>query len=216
MKSYVVIGLGLFGTEIAVQLYESGEDVMVIDINEELVEEYADRVSRAVAADAKKRDVLKRLGVDKFDCAIVAMTSDLATSVLITMNLKALGIEKIVCKAQNEADKEVLETLGATQVIIPEKIAADKLCRRVTHPNVLDYIELTDDYGIIEIQVPTAWVGRSIMNINVRAKYGVNIIAIKQENSLNMSFGADYVLKAGDVLVVLGSEKALGKAQKLG
>lgn len=215
MKTYCVIGLGLFGREIAQQLYEKGKNVMVIDQNSELIETYANKVSRAVMADAKKRDVLRQLGVDKCDCAILGMTSDLATSVLITMNLKALGVPEIICKVQNETDKEVLETLGATQVIIPEKLAADKLCRKIMHPNLLDYIELTSDYVIIELQAPSAWVNHSILETNVRAKYGVNIIAVKRDNKLNMSFDAGYVITAQDTLVMIGDDRSLNRIQKM-
>ncbi|MGN0435711.1 MAG: potassium channel family protein [Wujia sp.] len=215
MKSYVVIGLGLFGTQIALKLYEMGNNVMVIDTNAALIEEYANNVSRAVVADAKKRDVLKQLAVDRCDCAIVAMATDLSASVLITMNLKALGVPEIICKVQNETDMEVLETLGATQVIIPEKLAADRLARRLNHPNVWEYIELSDHYGIIEMEVPKCWLGQSIKSINVRAKYGVNIIAIRQNDGVNVSFAADYSLKDTDVLVLVGDTKALNKVQNV-
>lgn len=215
MKSYAVIGLGLFGSQVAMDLFEQGKDVMAIDMNPELVEEYANRVSRAVVADAKKRDVLKQLGVDQCDCAIVAMTSDLATSVLVTMNLKALGIGEIICKAQNETDMEVLETLGATQVIIPEKIAATRLCRKMCHPNVLEYIEVSEEFGIVEIQVPKHWLGHNIIELNVRAKYGINIIAIKQKGKMIFSFDAKYNLQEEDILILLGDSKALKKIQNL-
>lgn len=215
MKSYVVIGLGLFGTQLALQLYEQGENVMAIDINPEVIDEYANQVSRAVVADAKRRDVLKQLGVDKCDAAIIGMTSDLATSVLITMNLKALGVNEIICKAQSETDMEVLETLGVTQVIIPEKIAADRLCRRLSRPNVLEYIELSEEYGIIEMQVPKSWVGRSIIDLNVRAKYNVNIIAMKRQNDIKVSFNAKLGLNEEDILVLVGENKALEKVQNI-
>lgn len=215
MKSYVVIGLGLFGLETATKLYEQGENVLVIDTNEELVNEYVNKVGRAIIADAKKRDVLKQLGVDKYDCAIVATTSDLATSVLVTMNLKALGVKEIICKVQNETDMEVLETLGATQVIIPEKIAADRLCMRMTQPNVLEYIEVSDKHGIIELEVPRAWVGKSIIDIDIRAKYGVNVMAIKKNGEVEVSFDPKVKLKATDVIVMIGSKKSLNKIQEI-
>ena len=215
MKSYVVIGLGLFGSQLAVDLYEQGKNVMAIDTNPKLIEEYANSVSKAVVADAKNRDVLRQLGVDKYDCAIIAMTEDLATSVLVTMNIKALGVNEIICKAQNDTDKEVLEQLGATQVIIPEKMAANRLSRRICHPNVLEYIEVTNDYGIVEMKVPKSWQGRSIMDINVRAKHGVNIMAIKQGEETKFTFGPKYVLKEDDILIILGEDETLDKIQKL-
>lgn len=215
MKSYVVIGLGLFGLELALKLYEQGENVLVIDMNEALVNEYANKVSRAVIADAKKREVLKQLGVDKYDCAIVATTSDLATSVLVTMNLKALGIKEIICKAQNETDVEVLETIGATRVIIPEKIAADRLCKRLIQPNVLEYIEVSDRYGIVELEIPKSWVGKSIIDLNIRARFGVNIMAIKREEEINVSFDPKCALEESDVIVLLGDNKSLDTIQAI-
>lgn len=212
-KSYVVIGLGLFGSQVAVDLYEQGEEVLVIDTNETLINEYANNVSRAIIADAKKGEVLKQLGVDKCDCAIVATTSDLANSVLITMNLKSLGIKEIICKAQNDTDKTVLETLGATKVIIPERIAADRLCKRISRPNVLEYIEVSDKYGIIEIDAPKTWVGKSIVELNIRAKYGVNVIAIKRNEDVDVSFSAQYCIADTDIIVLVGDNQSLNKVQ---
>lgn len=215
MKSYVIIGLGLFGLESAISLYEQGADVLVIDTNEALINENANKVGRAIIADAKKREVLRQLGVDKYDCAIVATTSDLATSVLVTMNLKTLGIKEIICKVQNEMDMEVLEAIGATTVIIPEKIAADRLCRKLIQPNVLEYVELSDKHGIIEIETPKSWVGKSIIDLNIRAKYGVNVIAIKRGKDIEVSFSPQEAISKDDVLVILGDNKALNKLQGL-
>lgn len=215
MKSYVVIGLGLFGIQVARELYEQGQNVLVIDTNEKLINEYANKVSRAIIADAKKRDVLEQLGVDKYDCGIVATTSDLATSVLVTMNLKALGLKEIICKAQNETDKEVLETLGATTVIIPEKIAAGRLSKRLIQPKVLEYIEVSNEYGIIELEIPKSWIGKNIIELNVRAKYGVNVIAIKRGNKFDVSFDPKGEMIAEDVIVLVGDNKALNNIQGL-
>ena len=215
MKSFVVIGLGLFGLQTALDLYDLGNNVLVIDKNEELINEYANMVSRAVIADAKKREILKQLGVDKYDCAIVATTSDLATSVLVTMNLKALGIKNIICKVQNETDKEVLETIGATTVIIPEKIAADRLCKRLCKPNVIEYIEVSEKYGIIELEVPKAWVGKNVIDLNIRAKYGVNIIAIKRDGELHVTFDPKSALQKTDILVMIGDNESLNRAQEV-
>jgi len=215
MKSFVVIGLGLFGAQTAVELFEMGKDVLVIDINEELINEYANRVGRAVVADARKRDVLKQLGVDNYDCAILATTSDLATSVLVTVNLKALGVKEIICKAQNETDMEVLERLGATQVIIPERLSADRLCRKLVQPNVLEYIGMSDKYGIAEMEVPKAWVGKSVVELNVRAKHSVNIMAIKRGEAIEVTFNPNEALKESDIIVLIGDNKSLAKIQEM-
>ena len=127
MKSYIVIGLGLFGTEMAVKLYDCGEEVLAVDMDETLVDRIADRVTRAVAADVRDIEVLKRLGAQNFDVAVEAIGSDLGTSALVTMHLKTLGIPYIICKAYDDTHREILERLGADKVIIPERDMADKL-----------------------------------------------------------------------------------------
>ena len=152
MKSYVVIGLGRFGGELATRLYACGEEVMAIDTDEGLIDKIADRVTRAVAADARDPDVLKKLGVENFDRAVVAVGSDLAASALITMNLKALNVPFILCKAHDDTYKDILEKLGADRVIIPEREVADKLALGLTHAGVMEYIELSREFGIVEME----------------------------------------------------------------
>jgi trk system potassium uptake protein TrkA len=155
------------------------------------------------------------LGAKDFECAIVAIGDNLADSVLATMNLKELGVPYIVCKASDETHRQVLIKLGADRVVIPEQEHADRLAKNLSSPNVLEYIELSDDYGIIEVPAPAKWVGKSLKDLNVRAKLGVNIIAIKQGESINVSPGADYAITSGDVMVVLGDTNALNAVQKL-
>lgn len=215
MKSYAVIGLGRFGMQIAAKLYEYGEDVLAIDISEDLVNQAADHVTRAASADAKNKDVLRGLGVQNCDCAIVALGSDLAASVLVTMNLKSLNVPKIICKAHDDTHSEILYKLGADDVIIPERVIADKLSRSLSSPNVLEYIELSDDYGIVEIEPPRAWIGKTIRELNIRAKYGVNIIAVKTGDSIRISPSADYRAAEGEVLVLLGDYGSLGKIEAI-
>lgn len=215
MKSYVVIGLGRFGSCIAGKLYEMGCDVLAIDTNEELVQHTADYVTRAVVADAGDKDVLRALDVKNCDCAIVAIGTDLAAAVLAVMNLQELGVTNIVCKAHDEVYRKVLTKLGATKIIIPEQEVAEKLAHSLCSPNVLDFIELSEDYGIIETPSPAGWVGKSIREMNVRARLGVNIIAIKKGEDIDVSPSAEYVLGKGDILVILGDYNALEKVEKL-
>ena len=136
-------------------------------------------------------------------------------SVLATMNLKELGIPYVVCKAHDEVHRQVLLKLGADKVVIPEQEQASRLARNLTSPNVLDYIELSNDYGIIEVPAPIPWIGKSLKNLNVRAKLGVNIIAVRQGKGINVAPGADYEILPGDVMVLLGSTAALNAVQKL-
>lgn len=215
MKSYMVIGLGRFGTEVARRLCEHGCEVLAMDTHSEVVQQLSNEVTHAVVGDARDKEVLRALGASNFDCAIVAIGGSLADSVLATMNLKELGLPKIVCKAHDETHRQVLLKLGADQVVIPEQENAARLARSLSSPNVLDYIELSDEYGIIEVPVPKRWMDKTLIELNIRAKLGVNIIAIERENKINVSPGADYKLLEGDILVVLGDTDALNTVQKL-
>lgn len=215
MKSYFVIGLGRFGTEVARKLYELGCEVLVVDKDSDLVQQISQDVTQAVVADARDKDVLRALGAKSFDCAVVAIGDNLADSVLATMNVKELGIPRVVCKASDETHRQVLLKLGADQVVIPEQEYADRLARSLSSHNVLDYIELSEDYGIIEVPAPKSWVDKSLKELHVRAKLGVNILAVKQGSQINVSPSADYAIDQQDVLVVLGDTQALKKVQKL-
>ena len=215
MKSYMIIGLGRFGTRLAAQLYAYGEDVMAVDIDETLVNRIADHVTTAVVLDAKNKDAMKKFDVSRFDCAVVALGSDLAASVLVTMNLKSLGAKHIICKASDETHREILQKLGADQVIIPEHDVADKTAMSLARPNILEYIELSEDYGIIECNAPKFWIGKTIRELNIRAKFDVNIIAIKEEEKVKVSPTADYRITQSADLVLLGEYSALNKVRNL-
>ncbi len=205
MKSYIIIGLGRFGAEMAVKLYECGEDVLAVDQDEALVDKIADRVTRAVAADARDADVLKKLGAGNFDRAVVAVGSDLAASALITMNLKSLGVPYILCKAHDDTYRAILEKLGANRVIIPEREMADKLSLGLTSAGIMEYIEISDEYGIVEMNPPEAWIGKSIRNLDLRRKYNANVIALRQGDTLCIPPDIDAELDESTTLVMLGS-----------
>ena len=215
MKTYMVIGLGRFGTEVAKKLSAHGCEVMAMDIHSEQVQQISNFVTHAVVGDAQDKDVLRSLGVGSFDCGIVAIGGSLGDSVLATMNLKELGVPYVVCKAHDETHRQVLNKLGADLVVIPEQENASRLARSLSSPNVLDYIELSDACGIIEIPAPDRWVEHSLIELNVRAKLGVNIIAIKREGNITVSPSADFRILQGDTLVILGETAALSAVQKL-
>ena len=215
MKSYIVIGLGKFGAEASRRLCELGCEVLAIDRNADLVQPISTQVTQAVVGDARDKEVLRALGAKDFECAIVAIGDNLADSVLATMNLKELGVPYIVCKAADETHRQVLMKLGADKVVIPEQEQADRLAKNLSSPNVLDYIELSDAYGIIEIPAPVKWQGKSLKELNVRAKLGVNIIAVKSGGEINVSPAADYRITSDDIMVVLGETAALDAVQKL-
>ena len=215
MKSYIVIGLGRFGAQAAKRLCELGCEVLAIDRNAELVQPISNLVTQAVVGDARDKEVLRALGAKDFECAIVAIGTNLADSVLATMNLKELGVPHIVCKASDETHRQVLLKLGADEVVIPEKENAARLARSLSSPNVLEYIELSEEYGIIEVPAPKRWLDKTLKELNVRAKLGVNIIAVERGAKIDVSPAADYRIMEGDIMVVLGDADALSTVQKL-
>lgn len=215
MNSFVVIGLGLFGSSVARQLCALGAEVLAIDTNSDLVQQVSNDVTSAVVADARDPEVLRAVGAHQCDCAVIAIGDDLAGSVLATMNIKELGVGRIVCKAHDETHRRVLEKLGADKVVIPEKEVAEKLARSLTSHNVLDFIELSSDYGIVEIPAPRNWVGRNLKELNIRAKLGVNIIAIERRDKISVSPRAEFEIAKDDILVVLGDYDSLALMQEI-
>lgn len=215
MKSCIVIGLGRFGSEVARELCRQGCQVLAMDVHSELVSQIANDVTHAVVGDGQDKEVLRALGVREFDCGVIAIGDDLAASVLVTMNLKELGVAQVVCKAYDETHRRVLEKLGADRVVIPEQEQGARLARSLSSRNVLDYIELSEEYGIVEIPAPLSWKGKSLKELNIRAALGLNILAIRRGGQINVSPGADFVLEQQDVVVVLGDSTALKKVQKL-
>lgn len=215
MKSCIVIGLGRFGSEVARELCHLGCEVLAIDVSSDLVSQIANDVTHAVVADGQDKEVLRALGAREFECGVIAIGDDLAASVLVTMNLKELGVSQVICKAYDETHRRVLEKLGADRVVIPEHEQADRLARSLSSHNVLDYIELSEEYGIIEVPAPASWKGKSLKELNVRAALGVNILAIRRGGQINVSPGADFAFGDQDIVVVLGDSVALKKVQKL-
>lgn len=205
MKTFVVIGLGRFGTAVATELCELGHEVLAIDGAEEHVQQVAERVTHAVTGDARDPSVLRALGVRNYDCAIVAVGDDVGNSALITLNLKEVGVKQVVCKAQSHVHRKVLEKIGADRVIFPEHEMGLKLAQGLSSSNVLNFIELSDDFSIVELAVPKVWMGKSIRELDIRAKHHVNVIAVRgPEGVLDVAPGGDYRLVQGGRIVVLG------------
>lgn len=216
MKTYLVVGLGRFGTAVAQKLQELGNEVMVIDESEERVQKMAERVTHAVVADARDEEVLESLGVRNFDCAVVAIGENLAASVLITLNLKSLGVPQVICKAQNELEKRALEKVGADRVVIPEREMGMKLAQNLVSSSVLDYMELSRDCGIAEIVTPRSWVGKTLQEIDVRRKFGVTVAALRQaDGDVKVMVDISYRLQANDELVIVGNNDDLAQVQKI-
>ena len=217
MKTFVVIGLGRFGSAVATELSSLGHEVLAVDEREDHVKRVAEKVTHAVTGDARDPSVLRALGVRNYDCAVVAVGDDIGNSALITLNLKEIGVKRVICKAQSHVHRKVLEKIGADRVVFPEHEMGVKLAQGLSSSNVLNFIELSEDFGIVETAVPKEWHYETIQNLDVRARYKVNIIAVRRgkDGALNVAPGASYVIEPGDAVVALGRTEDINHLQDL-
>jgi trk system potassium uptake protein TrkA len=213
MKRVVVIGLGIFGFNVAKNLYESGFEVIAIDKNKEVIQKIRDYSTKAILADGTDKEVMESIGIQEDDVVIISFGEDLAASSLITLHLKEIKVKNIIVKAPNEDHKHVLEKVGATEVVIPEKEMADKVAKSLITPNVLDYIPLSGDYTICEMAPPDSFYGKTIGDLHLRSRFNVDVIAIKEvlSDQIKMVPNANFVIKDSDILVVIGKEKDIQK-----
>jgi trk system potassium uptake protein TrkA len=213
MKRVIVIGLGIFGFNIVKELFESGFEVIAVDKNKEAVQRIKDFATKAIVADGTDHEIMNLIGVDENDVAIISFGEDLAAATLITLHLKQMRVKQIIVKAPNEEHKLILEKVGATDVIIPEKDVACKVSRSLISPNVLDCLPLSDGYMIYEIAPPHSFLGKSIGELQLRSKHHVEVIAVRDvlTDKIHMVPQADLVLKDGEVLVVIAREKDIQK-----
>ena len=215
MKSFLVIGLGRFGTSLACELCALGHEVMAVDLREERVQEVAGSVTHAAAGDARDPEVLRALGARNFDCAVVAAGDDVGTSALIVLNLKELGVPQVVGKARSAVHHRVLEKIGADRVVFPEQEMALRLARNLANGDILNFIELSEEYSIMECRCPRQWQGKSIRELDVRARHRLNIIAIRRGGGMTISPGGEYALQEEDELVVLGRNEDIREVERL-
>jgi len=213
MRRVVVIGLGIFGFNIAKDLYENGFEVIAIDKNKEVIQKIKDFSTKAILADGADKEVMESIGIQQDDVVIISFGEDLAASTLITLHLKEMKVKHIIVKAPNEDHKHVLEKVGATEVIIPEREMADKVAKSLISPNVLDYIPLSEGYTICEIVPPPIFFGKTIGEIHLRTKHHVEVIAVREmlPDRLQMVPRADFVIKDSDILVAIGKEDDIKK-----
>jgi trk system potassium uptake protein TrkA len=213
MKRVVVIGLGIFGFNIAKNLYENGIEVIAIDKNKDIIQKVKDFSTKALLADGTNKEILDSIGIQPDDVVIISFGEDLAASTLITLHLKEMKVKTIIVKAPDEDHKHVLEKVGATEVVIPERAMADKVAKSLVSPNVLDYIPLSEDYTISELVPPPIFFGKTIGELHLRSKYHVEVIAVKEmlPERLTMVPRADFMIKDSDVLIIIGREKDIQK-----
>ncbi|ELC8352539.1 TrkA family potassium uptake protein [Clostridium perfringens] len=212
-KQFVIIGLGRFGSSVAKTLYALGHDVLAIDSNEDLVQEISDSVTHAVQMDATDENALRTLGLRNFDVAVVTIGANIQASVMATLLVKDMGIKYIIAKGNSDLHAKVLYKIGADRVILPEKDMGVRVAHNLVSSSILDYIELSPDYSIIEIESPKEWYEKSMKELSLRSKYGINVMAIKRNNEVNISPDADDVINKDDIVVAIGSAEDLTKLE---
>ncbi|BAF60133.1 MAG: TrkA family potassium uptake protein [Pelotomaculum sp.] len=209
MKQFAVIGLGRFGRSVAVTLSKMGYDVLAIDSNEEKVNDIIEHVTHAVQVDAMDEQALKALGIRNFDVVIVAIGQDVQSNILITVMLKEMGVKKVVSKAVTELHGKVLEKVGADKVVFPERDMGVRVAHALVSKNILDQINLSPDYSIIELIAPEEFTGKTLGEGALRGKHGVTVLAIRRGSEIIISPGAKHMIEKGDVLVVVGRNDKL-------
>ena len=210
-QQYAVIGLGRFGVSVARRLHEAGQDVLGIDVSEERIDDAELYVTHAVIADSTDEKALTSIGIRNFDCVIVAIGNDIQSSILTVMILKELGIEKVIAKALGRLHGQVLERIGADWIIYPERDMGERVANQLLSPNMLNYIELSKEYNIEEIMIPSRMAEKSLRELDIRAKYNVSAIAIFREGNIIISPSPDEIIHKGDLLVMIGNREDLAK-----
>lgn len=214
MRSVLIIGLGRFGKHLAMKFSELGNDVMVVDSSEDNIREIMPYACNAKIADCTKEEALRSLGVGNFDICFVCIGSNFQSSLEITSLLKEMGAKKVVSKASTAIHAKFLARNGADEVVYPERDRAEKLAVQYSVSNIFDFIELSGDTGIYEIPIIGGWEGSSIIELNIRNKYKINILAIKKGEEVITMPGADYVFKHDDHAIVLGRQRDVEKILK--
>ncbi|WP_251860944.1 TrkA family potassium uptake protein [Clostridium sp. Marseille-Q2269] len=212
-KQFVVIGLGRFGTSVAKTLYTLGNEVLAIDSSEDIVQSISESVTHSVQIDAADENSLRALGIRNFDVAVITIGSDIQASTMATLLVKEMGVKYIIAKANTEIHAKVLYKIGADRVVFPERDMGVRVAHNLVSTNILDYIELSPNYSIAEILTPKLWHGKTLNELNIRANYGINVVALKRGEEINVSPVAEDTVESGDIIVAIGSEEDLTKVE---
>lgn len=214
MRRVMIIGLGIFGFNLSKELFDNGFEVLAMDKNQDVVNRIQDYCTKAVVADGREKGALESLGIQPDDMVVISFGEDLAASTLVTLHLKELGVKEIIVKVPNEDHQRILEKVGATRVIIPEREMASRIARSLISPNVLDYLPISPDYTICEVAPPAGFLGKSIADLRLREKFHIEVIAIRDvlSDKILLVPRADFVVKDSDVLIVLGKEEDIKKS----
>lgn len=215
MKSFVVIGLGRFGTAVAEELYALGHEVLAIDREEGCAQRVSEIVTHTIIADAKDESVLQSIGVRNFDGVIICMT-DIEDSVMIALMLKDMGAKYIIAKSQSKQHSRMLEMIGVDRIVFPEQDMGVRLAQTISSRRALDFIELSPEYAIVELPLPSVWQNKTLAEIGARKQFGINVLAIRRgEKEIHVSPQAEFLLKHRDVLIVVGKNQNIRKLEKL-
>ncbi len=217
MKRFAVIGAGSFGYYVARALYEHKNEVIAIDRSKERVQAIEPHCTSAIVADVTDMEAIKGLGLKEMDAVIVSTGANIKPSILICFHLKRLGVGRIIAKAEDDDHGEILKQLGATEIIRPSADMANRLAMRLTSPNILEFLPLEEDYTIVQIDPPRPFIGKTLKQLELRQRYQVNVIAIKElvPERFLMVPDADFVVKDSDILVILGKEGDLARIREL-
>lgn len=209
MVSVLLIGMGKFGRELGERLLGMGDEVMIVDKNEDTVNALSSRYTNALIMNCMVIDNLRSMDIPSFDVCVVAIGDDFQASLEITSNLKDLGAKKVVSKASTEIQRKFLMRAGADEVIYPDKDVAEKLAVTLNSANVINFIELDNEHAIFEIETPKKWIRKRLIDVNPRGKYGMNILTVKKENNVISTIDGNYVFEEGDLIVVFGNTSAI-------
>lgn len=208
-KQYVVFGGGKFGGSIATTLQELGCEVILVDRDPELIQALADKVSYAYCANVEDAEVFQELGLRNLDGAIVAFTENLEASIITTMMCKEMGIPRILAKAKNTMHEKILRSVGAHKIIYPEVEMGRRVAKYLVADNFADWIELSPQYSMVEMDMPREWCGKTLLDLKVREKYRLNVIGIKDGDTVNVTPDPKMILRAGTIVIVVGANKDL-------
>ena len=211
-KTFVIIGLDRFGANLAINLQNLGNEVVALDTNEEKVRHIADQITHAAIGDATDQAVLKNLDVENADTVIVTLTSDIQSGVLVTMLLKEMGVKHIVSECTSELHGRILEKVGADQVIYPEKDLSERLAKSLSNNDIMEFIDLSDQFSIAEIRLPKNWAGKNLIELNVRVKYGLTVIAMRtQQGEISLSVDPQIPFEENCNILVIGENEKIDK-----
>ena len=214
MKQYMVIGAGRFGVSVARNLIKEGQEVMLVDGSEDVVQQLADEIENIAIVDVADEMALKNAGLRNFDVAIVAIGTDLRASIMATLIAKELGVPYVISKAKDKLQAQVLRKIGADKVIFPEVDMGEKLAKYLVFENVLDYMDIDEDHTIFEMRVPSSWVGKNMIDLQIRNKFSMNVVAVKKDKQFEVPADPNKEFSPEDIIVVAGKIKDIQKIAK--